>query len=181
MDRRTAMHVASGEGESPGAVGRAPSTPAARGAFRSRGEERGRGGGHWLVLRVQQPLVPRSGVGLGEGLGGLPGHPWDPRCPPRCLLPQPGAGCSGFAVGRAVPEGGGELAEGGSVLGAGRPAALHQLGEPRRAALGRGELRLSRLQPWGGSRGWRGVRERRDPLRAASGDAVLSPRSAKGG
>lgn len=66
---------------------------------------------------------------LGSGsakAAGAPGAAAEP--PPSLPHPSP-ARCSGFAVGRAVPEGGSELAEGGSVLGAGRPAALHQLGE----------------------------------------------------
>lgn len=147
-------------------------------------ERRGAGGEYTgLCFESSSRWCCAAGSGSARGCrraGGLPRHPWDPPCPPRRLLPQPGAGCSGFAVGRAVPEGGGELAEGGSVLGAGRPAALHQLGEPRRAALGGRELRLSRLQPWCGSRGWRGVGKRRDPLRAASGDTELSPRRGEG-
>ena len=85
-----------------------------------------------------------------QGATGVPGAPQAPTgpCPPRHILPQQGLECSGFAVSWAVPEGSGELAEGRSILRAGGPAALHQLGEAGRAALGVRELRLSRLQTW---------------------------------
>lgn len=80
-----------------------------------------------------------------QGAVGVPGAPQaraDP-CPPRHILHQQGLGCSGFAVSWAVPKGGGKLTEGGPVLRAGGPAALHQLGQAGRAALGVLELRLS--------------------------------------
>lgn len=80
-----------------------------------------------------------------QGAAGVPGAPQahtDP-CPRHHILHQQGLGGSGFAVSWAVPKGGGELTEGRPVLRAGGPAALHQLGQAGRAALGVRELRLS--------------------------------------
>lgn len=87
----------------------------------------------------------RIGVRLSEGpqeCQGLPRHLQTP-VHPTASFPSEGRGCSGFAVSWAVPQGSGKLAEGGSILRAGGPAALHQLGEAGRAALGVRELRLS--------------------------------------
>lgn len=73
---------------------------------------------------------------------GSPGHP--PLPMPSSA--QPAAPCSRLAICGAVPQGTGDLAEGGPVLGAGRPAALHQPIELGRAALGLWQPGLPSLQ-----------------------------------
>lgn len=67
--------------------------------------------------------------------------------PPGAMLGPCGQGSpSRLAVGRAVPQGVGDLAEGGPVLGAEGPATLHQPIELGGAAFGLWEPRFPGLQ-----------------------------------
>lgn len=124
---------------------------ATRAVFLGPMEERGEGWGWGTLACALSPAAAGAELLAGtQGSGSARGcrstgalqAPTDP-CPPHHVLPQQGPGCSGFAVSWTVPENSGKLTEGGSILGAGGPAALHQLGKAGRASLRVRELCLS--------------------------------------